>query len=211
MSRALNNRARYKLQRRLGLELPGLGKAGALERRPYPPGQHGLRRSKLSDFTIRLMEKQKLILHYGLREGQLVNYVSKAKRVKARAWIETLMINLERRLDNAVFRLSFAPSIPAARQMVSHGLVLVNGKKVSVPAYTLKKGDKVTLTERGYKSQNYTTAFAQPRLPSVPACYAVELKGESNKVATLLEYPLPEDVPFSFTSQYVTEFYYKVK
>lgn len=211
MSRALQNRPRYKLQRRLGLELPGLGKAGALERRPYPPGQHGQRRSKLSDLTIRLMEKQKLVIHYGLRERQLVNAVSKSKKIRSRAWIETLIINLERRLDNVVFRLNFSPSIPAARQMVSHGLVMVNGKKITVSGYQIKKGDKISLTERGYKSQSYTSAFAQPRLPSVPACYAVDTKGENQRVGTLLEFPLPEDIPFSFTPQYVTEFYYKVK
>ncbi|MBT3979886.1 MAG: 30S ribosomal protein S4 [Bacteriovoracaceae bacterium] len=210
MSRALTNRARFKIQRRLGLELPGLGKPGALERRPYPPGQHGQRRSKLSDYTIRLMEKQKIVFHYGVREHQLVKCVKLAKRDKSRAWVDTLVINLERRLDNAVFRLNFCTSTPAARQIVRHGHVMVNGKVVSVPGYILKKGDKISMTEKGYKTQPYMTALTSPRLMAVPACYTIETKGENEKTATLVDFPLPEDIPFAFSSQFVTEYYWKI-
>ena len=131
MAKATMGRARFKIQRRFGVELPGLGKSGALDRRPYPPGQHGMKRKKLSDYTIRLMEKQKIMFHYGLREGQLTNYVRKCKKDKSRAWVDTLIITLESRLDNVIFRLGLAPSIPAARQMVGHGHVFVNGKHVN--------------------------------------------------------------------------------
>ena len=133
----MGGKSAFKIQRRLGVELPGLGKAGALERRPYGPGVHGMKRKKLSDFTIRLMEKQKLRFHYGLREKQLVNLVSKCKKDRSRSWVDTLVINLESRIDNVVFRLNWAPSIAAARQMVSHGHIKVNGKKVSIASATV--------------------------------------------------------------------------
>ena len=93
MAKATMGRSKFKIQRRLGVELPGLGKAGALERKPYGPGVHGMKRKKLSDFTIRLMEKQKIMFNYGLREGQLRNLVSKSKRIKSDlAWVDVLVI-----------------------------------------------------------------------------------------------------------------------
>lgn len=99
-------RSRFKIQRRLGVELPGLGKAGALERKPYGPGQHGMQRKKLSDYTVRLVEKQKVMFNYGLRESQLRNYVKKSKKVKTQSWVDTMIVTLESRLDNVVFRLN---------------------------------------------------------------------------------------------------------
>jgi len=210
MARVLMGRARFKIQRRLGIELPGLGKSGALERRPYPPGQHGVKRKKVSELSVRWMEKQKVLFHYGLREKQLVNYVKKAKKDRSKAWVDTLIVNLESRLDNVLFRLSFAPSMPAARQMVVHGHVLVNGKKVSSPGQLLEVGDKVTLTDKGYNSGNYLQAKAHPRMSSVPACLSKDTV--SNKeVATVIATPLPEDVPFEFSPQLVIEFYWRVK
>src|SRR5882672_1334376 len=112
---------RFKRQRRLGVELPGLGKSGALDRRPYPPGQHGNQKRKLSEYALRLEEKQKLIFHYGLREEQLRRFVRDSKRGKSTDWVDTLIGRLERRLDNLIFRLGFAPSIRSARQMILHG------------------------------------------------------------------------------------------
>ena len=118
MAKATTGRPRFKIQRALGLELPGLGKAGALERRPYGPGVHGNRRKKISDYAVRLKEKQKLLCHYGLRERQLVRYVKFAKRHSAgRPWMEALIITLECRLNNVIFRLNWAPSILAASQI----------------------------------------------------------------------------------------------
>ena len=211
MSKITAGRSRWKIQRRLGLELPGLGKAGALERRPYGPGVHGMKRQKRSDYTIRLMEKQKIIFHYGLREYQLVNLIKKVKKDKSRAWVDSLVIMLERRLDSAIFRLNMAPSILASKQMISHGQVLVNGKKVTIASYTLKKGDVVSLTAKGYKGQNYKVAFESPRMSTVPACWKVEVKGENEKSAQMIDFPLPEDIPFDFEKRLVTEYYWKIK
>ncbi|MCB9091007.1 MAG: 30S ribosomal protein S4 [Halobacteriovoraceae bacterium] len=203
-------KSRFKIQRRLGVELPGLGKAGALERKPYGPGVHGMKRKKLSDYTIRLIEKQKVLCHYGLREKQLVNYVKKAKKDKSRAWVDTLILSLEKRLDNVIFRLNWAPSIPAARQMIVHGHVLVNGKKVTVPNLILSVNDELTLTVKGFKTGNYLQAKARPRISTIPACLVAEAAGEGEKAKVVAD-PLPEDVPFPFEKRLVTEYYWKIK
>lgn len=210
MAKATMGRSRFKIQRRLGVELPGLGKAGALERRPYGPGQHGMQRKKLSDYTVRLMEKQKVVFNYGLRERQLVNAVKKAKRVKGQAWVDVLIIALESRLDNVVFRMNWAPSLMAARQMVSHGHILLNGKKVNLPAVEVNPGDVIEITDKGAKSGNYMQAKARPRISAVPACLVVEKSGEKEK-GKMVAKPLSDDIPFAFEKRLVTEYYWKVK
>ncbi len=210
MAKSTTGRSKFKLQRALGLELPGLGKAGALERRPYGPGVHGNRRKKISDYAVRLKEKQKLVYHYGLREKQLVRYVVAAKKdLSGKAWMDVLLTNLEQRLNNVIFRLNWAPSIPAASQMVSHGQIRVNGKKVDKAGYIVQKGDVITLTDKGYANQLYKQSLETPRLPSVPACFNVE--GTEKKTATLIDLPLPGDVPFEFDGQLVIEYYWKTK
>lgn len=210
MAKVNMGRSNFKIQRRLGVELPGLGKAGALERKPYGPGQHGMKRKKLSDYTIRLVEKQKVLFHYGLREKQLVTAVKKAKKDTSRSWVDTLIIRLEQRLDNVIFRLNFAPSIPAARQMVTHGHVKINGKKVDRPSFRVNVNDEITLSEKGYKSGNYLQAKAKPRLSAIPACLKVEKMGENEK-ATMIAEPLAEDIPFEFEKRLVIEYYWKIK
>ena len=122
-------KARFRIQRRLGTELPGLGKAGALERRPYPPGESGNKRKKYSDYALRLEEKQKLRVHYSLTEHQLRRFIRNAKSGQSSNWLKKLIGLLERRLDNVIFRLALAPSILSARQLVSHGHIQVDGKK----------------------------------------------------------------------------------
>lgn len=206
----MGGKSAFKIQRRLGIELPGLGKAGALERKPYGPGQHGMKRKKLSDFTIRLMEKQKLRFHYGLREGQLRRLVKKCKKDTSRAWIDTLIMNLESRLDNVVFRLNWAPSMAAARQMVTHGHIKINGKKCDIPSAVVSTNDVISLTDKGAKSGNYLQAKVRPRLSAVPAFLAVEADGEKEKAKVVSE-PLAEDIPFAFEKRLVIEFYWKLK
>ncbi|MEE3078215.1 MAG: 30S ribosomal protein S4 [Bdellovibrionota bacterium] len=210
MAKSTTGRARFKIQRALGVELPGLGKSGALERRPYGPGVHGNKRKKISDYAVRLKEKQKLVYHYGLREKQLVTYVKQSKRDNSNnPWMETLLTTLESRLNNVVFRAGFAPSVLAASQMVSHGQVKVNGKKVDKSSYIVKKGDVISLSDKGYANQLYKSTQETPRMATVPACY--NLEGADNKTATLIDSPLPSDVPFDFEPQLVIEYYWKVK
>jgi small subunit ribosomal protein S4 len=203
-------RARFKIQRRLGVELPGLGKAGALERKPYGPGQHGMARKKLSDFTVRLIEKQKVMFNYGLRESQMRNYVKKSKKIKTASWVDTMIIGLESRLDNVVFRLNWAPSIPGARQMVTHKHIKVNGKTVNVPGYVLQPNDVIEITDKGAKSGNYLQCKIRPRLSAIPAFLSKENVAEKEK-AKMVAKPLAEDIPFAFEKRLVIEYYWKVK
>lgn len=197
--------ARFKRQRRILTELPGMGKSGALERRPYPPGQHGLRRRKYSEFALQLEEKQKLRYHYGVREEQFRRIIARAKKSQSTNWVESLVNLLEKRLDNVVFRLGFAPSIPAAKQLVSHGKVLVNGKKVNIASQTIKVGDLITLSASGYTNQVYLQATQNPRLP-LPS-YMVKEDVQGMPQGRLQDEPTLEAVPFAFEPGLVIGYY----
>ncbi|UYL08826.1 30S ribosomal protein S4 [Bdellovibrio sp. SKB1291214] len=197
--------ARFKKQRRLMTELPGLGKAGALERRPYPPGQHGQRRRKYSEFGLQLEEKQKVRIHYGLREEQFRRIIGKAQKSSNTNWVESLVNLLEKRLDNVVFRLGFAQSIPAAKQLVSHGKVLLNGKKVNIASQIIKVGDVVSLKPEAYTNQVYMAAKQAPRLP-LPSFMTKEEKG-GVETGRLIDEPNMEAVPFSFDPGLVISYY----
>jgi len=135
---------RVKIVRRLG-ELPGL--TTKVPNRTYGPGQHGQASStgKLTQFRVRLQEKQKLRYNYGVTEKQLLSYVRRARRAKGPTG-EVLLQMLEMRLDSVVFRLGFAPTIRAARQYVSHGLIKVDGKRVNIPSYNCAQGETITST-----------------------------------------------------------------
>ncbi|CAM3356727.1 30S ribosomal protein S4 [Paenibacillus lupini] len=142
---------KFKLSRRLGISLSGTGKE---LKRPFPPGQHGPnQRKKLSGYGVQLQEKQKLRHMYGLNEKQFRNLFDKAAKIKGISG-ENFMILLESRLDNLVYRLGFANSRAGSRQLVSHGHVTVNGKKVDIASYTVSTGDVIGLRERsrGQKS-----------------------------------------------------------
>lgn len=136
---------KFKLSRRLGISLSGTGKE---LKRPFPPGQHGpTQRRKVSGYGMQLMEKQKLRHMYGLNEKQFHNLYNKAIKLPGISG-ENFMILLESRLDNLVFRLGFANSRAGARQLVSHGHVTVNGKKVDIASYQVSVGDVIGLRER---------------------------------------------------------------
>lgn len=197
--------ARFRIQRRLGTELPGLGKAGALERRPYPPGQNGNKRRKFSDFALRMEEKQKIRMNYELREEQLRRFIRRAKTGKGSNWTAKLIGLLERRLDNVVFRLGFAPSIRSARQMVGHGHVLVNGKKLDISSTVLNVGDQVTLTDKGLQNQIYLRAKQSPRLEVADYLRKEEQSGK--ELGVVQNVPGVEHVPFTFDSGLFTEYY----
>lgn len=198
--------ARYRIQRRLGVELPGLGKAGALERRPYPPGQNGNKRRKFSDYALRLEEKQKIRNHYVLREEQLRRFIRKAKTGSGANWTAKLIGLLERRLDNVVFRLGWAPSMMSARQLVSHGFVCIDGQKVNIASVVVLPGQKVTLSEKGAKNQIYLQAKQSPRLQEVPEYLRREGEGAS-ETGTVQSIPGLEMVPFTFDAGLFTEYY----
>ncbi|KYG62075.1 30S ribosomal protein S4 [Bdellovibrio bacteriovorus] len=196
---------RFKRQRRLLTELPGMGKSGALERRPYPPGQHGLQRRKYSEFALQLEEKQKIRFHYGLREEQFRRIIAKAQKSASTNWVEALVNLLEKRLDNVVFRLGFASSIPAAKQLISHGKVLVNGKKVNIASAIIKVGDKVRLKDEAYDNQVYLQAKQAPRLPLPTFMVKEEVAGKEE--GRLTDEPNLEAVPFAFEPGLVIGYY----
>ena len=204
----MGHRTKWKMQRALGLELPGLGKPGALEKRNYPPGQHGReRKPKLSEFGAQLREKQKLIFHYGLREEQLRRFVRVAKRVQQNGnWAEALIGLLERRLDNVVFRLGFARSIAQARQLVSHGHVMVNNRRVTIGSYVLRVGDFIRLTEKA-GGEMTDPARSNPRL-GLPSYLQFAAEGVTTH-GTVLSVPRNEHVPFEFNLRQVAEYYAK--
>ncbi len=196
---------RFKRQRRLQVELPGMGKPGAMARKPYPPGEHGNSRRKFSDYALQLEEKQKLLYHYGIRESQMRRLVKIAKRSSDQMWISDLVSLLERRLDSVVFRLGFAPSIRAAKQMISHGKVLVNGKRVDIRSVILEVGDTVRLVDSAYTGQSYLHAKQSPRLP-LPEFLKVTTQGTIDEGKIVIR-PELGDLPFPFTDGLVTSYY----
>jgi small subunit ribosomal protein S4 len=204
----MSQRKKFKIQRSLGIELPGLGKPGALEKRNYPPGQHGkLRSRKTSEFGAQLREKQKLLFHYGLREEQLRRFVRKARSISPSNWIDSLIGLLERRLDNIVFRLGFARSIAQARQLVSHGHILVNGKRQTIGSIVLRLGERIHLTENALQAAPVRAARVNPRLSLPPYLRLEDTNGGG--VGMLISFPGPEHIPFEFNEKQVAEYYAK--
>ena len=146
------SRIRGKLVRKFGVNVFGNPKYDRLlNRKPYAPGQHGqTRRRRLSNYGVQLQEKQKIKFMYGLLEKQFKNYFTKAEKMSGETGTNLLQL-LESRLDNIVYRISFAPTRPAARQLVNHGHFLVNDKRVNIPSYILKSGDKIQVREKSKK------------------------------------------------------------
>lgn len=192
---------RVKKMRALGLELPGLSPK-KIDKRPYPPGQHGQARKKLTEFALRLQEKQKLRLNYGVTERQLRHLVEEAKSSKG-ATGDKLIELLERRLDNVVFRAGFARTIPGARQLVNHGHIEVGGKRVDISSYRLNQGDVITVRE---KSKNFASiAAAKPIADNFQTPWLeVDRDGLKATVATL---PDETAVLFPIRTQLVVEYY----
>ena len=174
---------RLRIARRLG-DLPGLTRKSP--RRAYPPGQHGQNRRKRSEYAVRLEEKQKLIYNYGISERQLLRYVKKARRSTGSTG-QILLQLLEMRLDNTVFRLGMAPTIPAARQLVNHGHVTVNGKVVSIASYQCKPGEEISVKSKE-KSQEMVKANLQyPGLANLPSHLEFDKNKLVGKVNSLVE------------------------
>ncbi len=195
---------RLKIIRRLGTPLPGLMRTDPDLRRPYPPGQHGpTRRKKLSDYALRLMEKQKLRFHYGVSESQLKGYVAKSFRKKGNSGVN-LLVALERRLDNAVFRAGFCATIPASRQMTRHGHILVNGKRVNIPSYELRTGDVITVRGKSKWKERIVEAMKDPNNLAHPGYLEVSDGVAEAKIKAL---PEREDIPLDIDPQLIVEYY----
>ena len=197
---------RVKRMRALGIDLPGLSRKSMWDR-PYPPGVHGpksARRRKMSDFKKQLLEKQKLRFNYGLSEGQFRRLYHEAVHSKEPSGDKLLEL-LERRLDNTVFRAGFAPTIPAARQLVCHGHFLVNGKRLDIPSYRVREGDVITLRERSKNLAAVEASLGDVRLAR-PDWLEFD---EGSNTATVKGLPKVDSVPFPLEIDLVIEYYSK--
>lgn len=170
-----------RIIRRLG-ELPGLTRK--LTKRTSRPGQHGVQVRKPSEYSIRLEEKQKIKFNYGLTEKQLLRYVKNARRIKGSTG-EALLQLLEMRLDNIVFRLGMAPTIPAARQLVTHGHIYLNSRRVSIPSYQCHAADAIGVSSSPRSRKLVEDYLSFPGLANIPTHLELnrsELKGKVNGV-----------------------------
>lgn len=145
----------------------------AVVRRPYPPGQHGQGRFKLSEYGLRLREKQKMRRVYGLLEEQFRSYYAQASRMQGRTGEEMLGL-LERRLDNVVYRMGFAVTRAQGRQLVRHNHILVNGKRVNIPSYRVRNKDKIEIREKSRKIAYVKAALESAQGRQIPSWVEVE-------------------------------------
>jgi small subunit ribosomal protein S4 len=192
---------RLKKIRSLGAELPGLTRKKA-ERRPHPPGQHGQARKKFSDYAVRLREKQKLRYNYGLTEKHLRRIVVEAKAGKGVTGDRILEL-LERRLDNVVWRAGFAVTIPAARQLVNHGHVLVNGKRLDIASARVNVGDIITIADR-YKENTHLKDAVAGSETARPSWIGWE---SDTQRATITALPERDSVLLQVDVQLIIEYY----
>ena len=192
-----------RISRRYGVALYGPSKA--LERKNYPPGMHGPKgaRRKQSEYASALAEKQKLRFQYGLMERQFRRYFETALR-KRGVTGETLLQMLETRLDNVVYRLGFANSRSAARQMVSHGHVLVNNRKVNVSSYNLKAGDVVTVKDRPTSRRLAIRNLELTQIQPIPDWLVVDQDQFQGKITRI---PTREEIAPIVNEQLVVELY----
>jgi small subunit ribosomal protein S4 len=178
----------------------------AVERRAYPPGEHGKgRRVKETNYGLQLREKQKARRIYGVLERQFRNYFHKAERGKGVTG-ETLLQMLEMRVDNILYRLGLAPSRSAGRQIVRHGHVTVNGKKVSIPSYVTRPGDVVQIRERSRELVVIAGTLEKRKGQSVPEWLELDSQARSGRV---LQAPSRQAIPVPVTEQLIVELYSK--
>lgn len=189
---------RFKLSRSLGVNIYGHPKA--MQRAGKTAGRAS---KKLSSYGLQLLEKQKLRAYYGVLEKQFVIYVEKAMKASGLSG-ETLIQSLECRLDNMVYRMGFASSIREARQMVNHGHILVNGKKVDRPSYPIEVDDAVALRERSQKIEKYLS-----NLKNTTINFDYIETDVSSFTGRLLRIPNREEIPVEVNEQLVIEFYSK--
>jgi small subunit ribosomal protein S4 len=177
----------------------------SVERRKYPPGQHGQRRSKTTDYGIQLREKQKVRNQYGVLERQFRKYFEVAARRKGITG-EVLLQTLERRLDNIVFRMGFAANRRQGRQFVGHGFFTVNGRPLTVPSAILRPGDVVVVREKGHQVPAITDSIAKAQHRGIPAWLDVNHGVFTGKV---LSVPAREDIAIVAQEQLIVELYSK--
>jgi small subunit ribosomal protein S4 len=177
----------------------------AIERRNYPPGQHGQGRPKFSEYSIQLREKQKVKRIYGLLEKQFRRTFAEAARTKGITG-ETLLVLLERRLDSVAYRLGFASSRAEARSLVRHGHIHVNGKKVNIPSYTIRAGDVVSVKEPSRQMGRVLSAMEGAQRRGVPEWAEVDRETYSGRIKVL---PSRNDITMPINEKLIVELYSK--
>ena len=177
----------------------------AMDRRPYAPGQHGKRRAKMSEYGKQLREKQKAKRIYGVLETQFYNYYKMADSKKGIAG-DNLMIILETRLDNVVYRAGLGRSRTEARQVVRHNHVLVNGKKVNIPSYLVKAGDVVTIKEKSQSLQRFKDILETTGSRLVPEWMEADLENKQIKINAV---PTREAIDVPVNETLIVELYSK--
>ena len=197
-----------RLCRREGLKLFLKGtrcytKKCSFERRPTPPGQHGVRRRKVGDYGLQLREKQKVRRVYGVLEKQFRNYFIEATTHSGITG-EALLRSLELRMDNVVFRLGFAPSRAAARQLVAHGHFAVNGVTTNIPSYRLKIGDKIAVRE-AHREREIFKVVKETLRAHQPQDWLI--LDAANLAGSVIAMPRRDQMPLEFNEQLVVEYY----
>ncbi|EAC7207921.1 30S ribosomal protein S4 [Listeria monocytogenes] len=190
----------WKVSRRLGISLSGTGKE--LERRPYAPGQHGpTQRKKISEYGLQQAEKQKLRHMYGLTERQFKNTFNKAGKLQGKHG-ENFMILLEQRLDNIVYRLGLARTRRAARQLVNHGHITVDGKRVDIPSYQVSVGQVISVREKSAKNSAIAESLeVSSFVPEYVTFDAEKLNGSLNRL------PERSELAAEINEAFIVEFY----
>jgi len=189
-----------KLSRKFGEIISGMPDF-ELNKRPYPPGQHGQKRSKNSEYGNLLIEKQKLRISFGVTERQFRRVFKMASKVKGPT-AEILIQLLETRLDNIVYRMGFAPTLPFARQMVAHGHVLVNSKKIDIPSYQVKPGQEISL-----KAKIKDLETVKKSLSDSPQVLDYLQVNKEEFTGKLVEMPKRANIPITVNDRLVVEFY----
>jgi len=177
----------------------------AIERRNYPPGQHGQARQKFSEYSIQLREKQKVKRMYGLLESQFRRTFTLAEKVKGITG-EALVVLLERRLDNVAYRLGFASSRADARMLVRHGHILVNGRRITIPSYFVRAGDVVSIREKSRQMTRVVSAMESAQRRGVPEWAEVDREGLTGRIKIL---PTRSDVTAPINEKLIVELYSK--
>lgn len=199
-----------KLERRYGASLNMKGErrlAGksALDKRPYAPGQHGQRRTKISEYGLQLREKQKARRMYGLSEHQFRNLFKRAARMEGNTGIHFIQL-LEKRLDNVVYRMGFASTRRFARQLVTHGHLLVDGKKVDIPSYEVKPGQKIEIREKSKKNPQVIRAVELTNQTGIVGWVDVDT---ANVYGIFTRIPEREEIVIPVEERLIVELYSK--
>jgi len=177
----------------------------AIERRNYPPGEHGQGRPKFSEYSIQLREKQKVKRIYRLMESQFRRTFDQASRIKGITG-ETLLVFLERRLDNVTYRLGFASSRAEARLLVRHGHILVNGKRLNIPSYQVRVGDVISVKEQSRQMARILTAMEGVQRRGVPDWAELDRDNCSGRIKIL---PARRDITMPINEKLIVELYSK--